>query len=125
VVFAEDSRARGLIETLGTAGVTAFKPRSGLPRKLGQIHDWFPVIGLYFVLEQYGYENHVPDRHSLIAPPNPTAVNDAIEFIDYQWKNDWEAFDGVQRTIDEMYETGMKPFLESAFAPYGEIVESP
>ncbi len=118
VILAEDSRVQGLNETLGTAGFSAFEPRKGLSRRFGEIYNWFPVIGLYFALEQYGYDNLLPHRESLVATPNPTAVDDVLEFVMEQQAKDWEALSQVQRTIDETYEEGMKPFLKSALTQY-------
>lgn len=115
IVLAEDSRAQGLNEVLGTAGFPAFEPREGLSRKLGTIYDTFPMVGMYFVLDQYGLENLVPDRRKLVAPPRATAIEDVLRFISEQQACGWTAFDRVQETIDQTYEEGMKPFVESAF----------
>lgn len=114
IVLAEDSRAQGLNETLGTAGFPAFEAREGALRQLGEIHDSIPVKGIYFALRKLGgYDNILPSRKNLIAPPNPTAIDDVFGFIRYQRQNQWEAFDHVQDVIDNTYNEGMKPFLES------------
>ena len=117
VILEEDSRGRGLTETLGTAGIPAFEPKQGLSRKVGEIWDWFPVFGLYKVVEKYGYEDVLPPRQSLVASPNPTAVGEVLGFVETQRINDWKAFTRVQEKIDQTYESGMKPFLESSLAP--------
>ena len=117
VILEEDSRARGLTETLGTAGIPAFEPRTGLPRRLGEVYDRVPVVGAYFMLEEYGLDHLVPPRQWLVAPPNPTAVDEALEFTTAQQTTGWKAFERVQETIDSTYEEGMQPFLRDALNP--------
>ncbi|MFC7135322.1 MULTISPECIES: hypothetical protein [Salinibaculum] len=118
VILAEDSRAQGLNETFGTAGVRAFDPREGLVRTLGEIHDWFPVQGIYYFFKNYGADDLLPPQQSLIAGPNPTAIDEVFEFVQEQRSNDWKAYTAVRDTIDETYKNGMKPFLKSALMPF-------
>ncbi len=117
IVLAEDSRAQGLNETLGTAGFPAFRRRKEIPQLLGQVHDWLPVKATYFALGKIGYSSELPPRRSIVAPPNSDAIDSVFDFITKQQENSWETFSQVGETIDETYKEGMKPFLESALKP--------
>ena len=117
VILAEDSRAQGLNETLGTSGFPAFESRRGLARKFGGIHDSFPFVGLSFVLEKYGYADLIPDRRKLAGLLNPTAIEDVLHFVEHQQSNGWQAFDHVQNVMDEIYTEGIRPCLESTLGP--------
>lgn len=114
IVLAEDSRAQGLNETLGTAGVPAFEVREGAVGHLGRLSDSIPISGIYLLLRTLGgYDDFLPHRKNLIAPPNPTAVDDVFNFINEQRQSNWKAFDQIQDVIDKTYKDGMEPFLES------------
>lgn len=116
IVLAEDSRSQGLNETFGTAGFPAFRPRKGIFRQLGNHYNSIPVRGMYRGLQELGYGSILPHRLSLVAPPNPTAVDDILGFIQNQQENDWEEFTRVKDIIDRTYRDGMEPFLRSALS---------
>lgn len=117
MILAEDSRAQGFIEPLGTAGVPAFELREGLVRRFGWKHDSFPLVGLYFAFREYGYEDLIPDCRSLVASVDPTAVDDVLDLVDRERRDDWRADDRLGTVVDRAYEDGMRPLLKSALAP--------
>lgn len=116
IILEEDSRGRGLTESLPGAGVTAFEPRSptGLDGVLRRAGDTTPVTWALALARKLGYTNVLPQYSSLKATPNPTAIDETMELVRRQQMSDWPMLSDIRATIDETYEDGMKPYLEAA-----------
>lgn len=117
VVIAEDSRAMGLTELFGTAGFRGFVPREGIRRRVGSLYDSLPVVGLWALLDGYGFAEALPHRESFVAKPAETVTSDVLEFVNHQLRVDWRAFEDVRSVIDQTYREGMRPFLRDALDP--------
>lgn len=116
VVLAEDSRAQGLNETLGTAGVPAFERRfePQRERRLLALTQSKPVRAVSLTLGSFGLPDPVPSESELVARSNPDAVDEVMRFVEQQQTNDWEAYTQVRKIINRTYENGMEPYLQSA-----------
>jgi len=125
VVLAEDSRAAGLNATLGTAGVRAFssEPDTVLGR-LGSIghrlHNRRFLESINRTTEASGFGELFPtgDYKMLRGSPNSQAVDGVLSFVEDQHENGWRAFDKIGDTIDEVYENGMKRYVQNALETY-------
>lgn len=117
IILSEDSRGMGLTETFGEGGVRAFESREDpLERALR------PVArrGIETLAQELEAKFSCPTAfslyHTLAATPDPTAVDEAMERIDYQRENGWPAMDPIRETIDSTYEDGLEPYLRSALS---------
>lgn len=116
MVLAEDSRAQGLNETLGTAGVPAFERRfePQRERRLLALTQSRPVRAVSLTLGSFGLPDPVPLESELVARSNPDAVDEVMRFVEQQQTNDWEAYRQVRETFDDTYQTGIRPYLRTA-----------
>ncbi|MCU4974988.1 hypothetical protein OB955_19940 [Halobacteria archaeon AArc-m2/3/4] len=107
VVLAEDSRAQGLNETLGTAGVPAFarlfEPQR--EQRLVALTQSRPVRAVSLTLGSFGLPDPVPSKGELVAQSNPDAVDEVIRFVKQQQANDWESYTQVRKVIDRTTST--------------------
>lgn len=113
IILAEDSRVRGLTETFGTGGVTAFVPRgpSGLGGGLRRFSATRPGIATHLLLKKGGLVDTIPHNSPFKATANPDAVDQVLEFIEAQLSNGWSDFSHIKEVIDETYEDAMRPHL--------------
>lgn len=117
IILSEDARGMGLTETLGAGGVRAFEPRE------------LPFDSLVRPAARRGIERFAREMrakfscptvftlyHMLAATPNAGAVDEAMEYLEYEMANDWPSMDSIRDTIDSTYENGWEPYLRSALA---------
>lgn len=117
IVLAEDSRALGLTETLGTAGFPAFDyPRFGerTTRYLKFIYKSTPATGIKKVFEHFLLQKPMPETKQLITTAPNSIANDVISFIRSQQSQDWEAYDEVESIFDTTYKEEMIPYLDKS-----------
>lgn len=115
ILLSEDSRGMGLTETLGGGGIPAFEPR-GYPLE----RAIRPVAreGIEAFSRQMETKLSCPTffslYHKLAAEPDPEAIHEAMERINYERANGWPSMDTIGETIDSTYENGWEPYLRSA-----------
>ncbi|RXK46931.1 polysaccharide pyruvyl transferase family protein [Halorientalis pallida] len=116
ILLEEDSRGRGLTETFGGGGIRAFESEystayRGLPRRFA---DSTPIHMAHALANKVGLTNVLAEYSSLKGNARPEAVEETISMIQNQRSNGWPMLTAIRKTIDETYETGMQPFLQSA-----------
>lgn len=115
MVIAEDSRAMGLTDTLGTAGVPGYKPR--FPLKFTPVIDRVsktkPAKGVEFILKHSPLRKHLPLGRAKLGKANPNAVDEVIKFLKSEMDSDWSSYQKIKEKIDTTYQKGMKPYIKS------------
>ena len=117
VVLAEDSRALGLIETLGTAGFPAVDyPRFNeqAAEHLKQVYDSTPVRGVKLLLEHLLPNDPLPEMIDLTTTAPESVADDVMEFINRQQSNGWVAYDNIASLFDKTYKEQMLPYLDDS-----------
>lgn len=113
IVLAEDSRAQGLTETLGTGGFSAFESRRSYKRKIGEkIQSAKPTSLVYLIGNAIFRQRQLPDRRLFSASASDDAIDDTISFAREQQRTGWSDYDKVREKIDETYRNKMMPYLK-------------
>lgn len=115
IVLAEDSRSMGLIDTFETGGFPAYisKIPLNLIPKFRKIYQNKLYRTMEIFLINTPFKRIFPIGMQKYARANPKAVSLVEEFIYNQLKNNWEAFDKIEKQIDDTYYNGMKPYIQN------------
>jgi hypothetical protein len=97
VLIAEDARGVGFNYTLGVGGFTGFKRERNAPPRRKQVTS--------------GYATS-PDEIA-VAPPKDSLHLDIREFLSHEMESRFRRYAGLGRYLDEIYETRMKPFIQT------------
>jgi hypothetical protein len=116
IVLAENSRAQGLNETLGVAGVPAFSPKFKKATTIfvNKVQSYRPVKVIGKINSSFTSGNTILNQKNFLIKPNENAVDEVMQFIKQQKSNGWQAYDKIGRIFDDTYNKQMMPYLDES-----------